>query len=366
MALTVGIVGLPNVGKTCLFNALTNSKMETGNYMYTTTTPNVGTIHIPDKRLDKLKEMYNPKKTTPALLEVTDIPGLARGSYKGEGLGNQFLKQIREVDAIIHLVRCFNNKQILHVDDTVDALRDIDTINFELIFADLEVIEKRLPKIEKKAQAKVDNCDKELAVLTRIKDALMEGIPARNLDFTEQELLIIKNFSFLTLKPMIYVGNISETDLNNELGNEEYKKLYEFAKNEKTACEAICCEVENTLSELDLEDKQLFLDDLHITETGLDKMTRSTFLMLGLRTFFTAGEKEVRAWQFKEGMKAPQCAGVIHGDFERGFIKAEVCYYDDLITYGSIQKAKEANKVRLEGKEYIVKDGDIVVFRFNV
>lgn len=366
MALTVGIVGLPNVGKTCLYNALTNSNLETANYLYTTTTPSVGTVHIPDIRLDTLQSMYNPKKVTPALLEVTDIPGLAKNSYKGEGLGNQFLKNIREVDAIIHVVRCFKNKQILHIEDSIDALRDVETVNFELIFADLEVIEKRLPKIEKKAQAKVDNCDKELAVLKRIRDALLDGIPARNLKFSEQELLIIKNFSFLTLKPMIYVANISEDELNNETSNPEYMKLLDYANLENTKVEAIALDVENTLAGLDKEEKQLFLDDLNIKETGLSKMIRQAFLMLGLRTFFTAGEKEVRAWTFKEGMKAPQCAGVIHGDFERGFIKAEVCYYDDLINAKTYQHAKELNKVRLEGKEYVVKDGDIIVFRFNV
>jgi len=367
MGLTAGIVGLPNVGKSTLFNAITKAGALAANYPFATIDPNVGVVEVPDIRLDKLTELVVPKKTVPTIFEFTDIAGIVKGASKGEGLGNQFLSHIREVDAIVQVVRAFDDNDVTHVDGSVDPIRDIETINLELIFADLEVIEKRLPKIEKKAQLKVDQDSVyEFTILKRIHATLMNNEPIRSMQFSEGELKTIKHFNFLTLKQMLYVANISEDEIADYSGNKYVKQIKEHAASEGSETVVISAKIESELSELSDEEKAMFLEDLGVKESGLDKLIRRSYDLLGLQTFFTAGVQEVRAWTFKKGMKAPQCAGVIHTDFEKGFIRAETVSYDDLLAFGGEVKAKEAGKVRLEGKEYIVQDGDVMHFRFNV
>ena len=367
MGLTAGIVGLPNVGKSTLFNAITQAGALAANYPFATIDPNVGVVEVPDDRLDKLTEIVSPKKTIPTIFEFTDIAGIVKGASKGEGLGNKFLSHIREVDSIVQVVRAFDDENVTHVDGTVDPVRDIETINLELIFADLEVVEKRLPKIEKKAQLKVDkDAVAEYAILKLIHDTLMDNQPIRTLKFNANELLVIKNFNFLTIKPMIYVANIIEDEISDYEDNPYVKIIKEYASNEGSEVVVISAKIEAELSELDAEEKSIFLEDLGVTESGLDKLIRRSYTLLGLETFFTAGVQEVRAWTFLKGSKAPRCAGVIHTDFEKGFIRAETIKYIDFVQFNGEQGAKEAGKARLEGKEYIVQDGDVMHFRFNV
>jgi len=364
MGLTAGIVGLPNVGKSTLFNAITKSKALSANYPFATIEPNVGYVEINDPRLNKLVDVIHPRSVVYTSFSFTDIAGLVKGASLGDGLGNQFLSHIREVDAICHVVRCFDNDDIIHVNGKIDPIFDIETINLELIYADMDVIDKRIGKIEKKAQVKDKDAVVEYSVLKKVKDALEEGVSIRDMKLTKDEKLVIKNYNFLTEKPMIYVMNVSEDDINED--NEYVKKVMEFASKTDTKCVKICSKIEEELSELSEEDKELFLSDFGIKEVGLDKLVNLAYDILGLATFFTAGEQECRAWTFKKGMKAPECAGIIHTDFEKGFIRAEVIAYDDFEKYGSMQKAKEAGKMRSEGKEYVFQDGDITLFRFNV
>ncbi len=364
MSLTAGIVGLPNVGKSTLFNAITKQNILAANYPFATIEPNVGMVTVPDKRVDFLEKLYNPKKTIPATFEFTDIAGLVEGASKGEGLGNKFLSHIREVDAICEVVRCFDNENVTHVSGGVDPVRDVDIINLELILSDLEVIETRLEKIGRKAKLSNDKETKEeVKILEKVKEALINNNPARSLEYTEEELKTLKAFNLLTIKPIIYVANVSEEEINIE--NKYVKKLKEYAGSDAEVV-VICAKIEAELSELDDEDKKEFLEDLGIEESGLDKLIKKSYSLLGLSTFLTGGKDEVKAWTFKNGMKAPQCAGIIHTDFEKGFIKAEVMSYNDLEKYGTEAKVKEAGKLRLEGKDYIMQDGDICYFRFNV
>ena len=366
MSLTAGIVGLPNVGKSTLFNAITKQEILAANYPFATIEPNVGTVIVPDKRVDILEKMYNPTRTIPTTFEFTDIAGLVKGASNGEGLGNKFLSHIREVDAIVEVVRCFNDKNIIHVDGNVDPIRDIEIINLELIFSDLEIIDNRINKIAKKAQTSKNKDDlKEYNLLVRIKENLEKNIPARNLELDEEEQKLISGFRLITAKPIIYVANVSEEDIING-GNSYVEQVKSFAKNENSETVMICAKIESELAELDFEEKALFLQDLGIEESGLSSLIKSTYSLLGLATYFTVGSDEVKAWTFKKGMKAPSCAGIIHTDFEKGFIRAEVMSYDDLILYGNELKVKENGKMRLEGKEYIMQDGDICHFRFNV
>ena len=365
MALTAGIVGLPNVGKSTLFNAITKSKALSANYPFATIEPNVGFVEIKDERLKKIVEVIKPKSVVYTSFSFTDIAGLVKGASLGEGLGNQFLSHIREVDAICQVVRCFDNDDIVHVNGKVDPLSDIETINLELVYADLDVVEKRIPKIEKKAQMKVDKDSViEYEMLKKAKAALEVGTCLRDATFTKEERDMLKGYNFLTIKPMIYVMNVSDDDINED--NEYVKLVKEFANKTNTKTVKICAQIEEELCELDEEEKEMFLADFGITESGLDKLVKEAYDLLGLATYFTAGEKECRAWTFKKGMKAPECAGIIHSDFERGFIRAEVTAYEDFEKYGDLQKAKEAGKMRSEGKEYEFKDGDITLFRFNV
>ncbi len=364
MSLTAGIVGLPNVGKSTLFNAITKSKALSANYPFATIEPNVGIVEIKDERLQKLVDIYHPRSTVYTSFSFTDIAGLVKGASLGEGLGNQFLSHIRDVDAICQVVRCFDDSDIIHVSGKIDPINDIETINLELAFADLDTIEKRSQKIEKKALMKVDKESVvEYGILMKAKAALEKGEAIRDLDLTKEEKELIKGFHFLTSKPMIYVCNVKEDDINED--NDYVNKVKEYAKKTNTKCLKICAKIEEELTELDDEEKKMFLEDFGIKETGLDKLVREAYDTLGLATFFTAGEKECRAWTFKKGMKAPECAGIIHSDFEKGFIRAEVIGYSDFLEYGTPLKAKEAGKMRSEGKEYVFQDGDIVLFRFN-
>lgn len=365
MSLTAGIVGLPNVGKSTLFNAITKAGAFMANYPFATIEPNVGVVEVKDERLDNICKIINPRSVVRTSFSFTDIAGLVKGASKGEGLGNQFLSHIREVDAICQVVRCFDDSNITHVSGKVDPIDDIEIVNLELILADLEVVENRIPKIEKKAQHKVDkDAVIEYSILTRLKAAFLENQPARSVELTADERFFIKNYQFLTMKPMLYVCNVSETEMAT--GNDYVRRVEAYAKAEGSKVVVISAKIEEELSALDDEERTLFLEDLGVKESGLDILIREAYELLGLKTFFTAGEKECRAWTFKNGMKAPECAGVIHTDFEKGFIKAETYAYDDLMKYGTPQKVKEAGKVRLEGKDYVVQDGDIMLFRFNV
>ena len=366
MSLTAGIVGLPNVGKSTLFNAITNQKILAENYPFATIEPNVGVVTVPDERMTKLKEMYEPKRFIPTAYEFTDIAGLVKGASKGEGLGNKFLSHIREVDAIVEVVRCFDDGKIIHVDGNIDPIRDIETINLELSIADLDIINNRLEKVKKKAKATKNKDDLlEVDALTKAKNALEENKALRQVDFTEDEKKLLKSYSFLTLKPIIYVANIKESELENPK-NEYVKEVEAYANKEGAEVVCLCAKEEEDLSELTQEEKQEMLEALGLTSSGLDQLIQATYKILGLKTYFTVGKDEVRAWTFKDGMNAKQCAGIIHTDFERGFIRAEVMSYEDLMKYGSEVKVKEAGRARLEGKDYLMQDGDICHFRFNV
>ena len=366
MSLTAGIVGLPNVGKSTLFNAITNQKILAENYPFATIEPNVGVVTVPDERMTKLKEMYEPKRFIPTAYEFTDIAGLVKGASKGEGLGNKFLSHIREVDAIVEVVRCFDDGKIIHVDGNIDPIRDIETINLELSIADLDIINNRLEKVKKKAKATKNKDDLlEVDALTKAKNALEENKALRQVDFTEDEKKLLKSYSFLTLKPIIYVANIKESELENPK-NEYVKEVEAYANKEGAEVVCLCAKVEEDLSELTQQEKQEMLEALGLTSSGLDQLIQATYKILGLKTYFTVGKDEVRAWTFKDGMNAKQCAGIIHTDFERGFIRAEVMSYEDLMKYGSEVKVKEAGRARLEGKDYLMQDGDICHFRFNV
>lgn len=366
MSLTAGIVGLPNVGKSTLFNAITKQKILAANYPFATIDPNVGVVVVPDERLDFLNDLYKPKSLVPTTIEYTDIAGLVKGASVGEGLGNKFLSHIREVDAIIEVVRCFDNGDIIHVEGKVDPIRDIEIINLELMLADLEVINNRIGKIGKKASMSKDKeVIREVNVLNKLKESLEKNTPVRQLEFNDDELKLVKSFNLLTIKPIIYMTNVSEEDLISD-DNEYVKMVREYAAKEKSEVVVVSAKIESELVDLTDEERTEFLNDLGIKENGLDKLIRATYKLLGLETYFTAGTDEVRAWTFKKGMKAPACAGIIHTDFEKGFIRAEVMSYEDLKEYKSELKVKEAGKMRLEGKEYEMQDGDICYFRFNV
>ena len=362
----LGMVGLPNVGKSTLFNALTNAGAESANYPFCTIEKNVGIVSVPDERLDKLAEMYEPDKFTPATLEFVDIAGLVKGASKGEGLGNKFLADIREVDAIVHVVRCFEDPNIIHVDGSIDPLRDIETINLELIFSDIEIVERRIDRAKKAVKG-----DKkylaEIDFLERLKEHLENGKSARGFDFTDDERELIKSTPLLSAKPVIYAANLSEDDfVNNIDSNENYKKVCALAAEENSAVLPICAQIEAEISDMSDEDKAMFLSELGLEISGLNRIIKEGYSLLGLISFLTAGKPEVRAWTIKKGTKAPQAAGKIHTDIEKGFIRAEVTSFDDLMACGSMAAAKEKGLVRLEGKDYVMQDGDIVLFRFNV
>lgn len=366
MALTAGIVGLPNVGKSTLFNAITQAGAESANYPFCTIDPNVGIVEVPDHRLQKLTELVQPKKTVPTAFEFTDIAGIVKGASKGEGLGNKFLSHIRQVDAICQVVRCFEDENITHVAGKVDPIEDIEVINLELILADLESVDKRIARVAKMAKQKDKEAMYEHEILVRLKEAFENEQPARTVEFTEEEMRVVKMMHLLTIKPVLYVANVSEDDVADPSSNEYVEKVRAFAAKDNAEVIVVCAKIESEIAELDGEEKEMFLSELGIPESGLDQLIRAAYDLLGLATYFTAGVQEVRAWTFIEGMKAPQCAGIIHSDFERGFIRAETVSYDDLLAGGSMAAAREAGKVRLEGKEYIVKDGDVIHFRFNV
>lgn len=366
MSLTTGIVGLPNVGKSTLFNAITQAGAESANYPFCTIDPNVGIVEVPDSRLQVLTEMVKPNKVVPTAFEFVDIAGLVKGASKGEGLGNKFLSHIREVDAIAHVVRCFENENITHVTGQIDPISDIETINLELILADIESVNKRMERSRKNLKGGDKKYQQEFAILERIKENLESEKQARTLDMTAEERLLIRDLFLLTMKPVLFVANVSEEEVANFSENPYVKKVKEYAQNEGAEVIVISAKVESEIAELDGEDKQLFLDELGLNESGLNRLIRAAYKLLGLVTYFTAGVQEVRAWTITQNTKAPQAAGVIHSDFERGFIRAEVVGYDDLVNVGSMNHAKEKGLLRLEGKEYIVKDGDVMHFRFNV
>lgn len=364
----LGIVGLPNVGKSTLFNSLTKAGAESANYPFCTIDPNVGIVAVPDKRLRLLGDMYHSKKVTPAVIEFVDIAGLVRGASKGEGLGNQFLSNIREVDAVVHVVRCFADDNVVHVDGSVDPLRDIETINLELIFSDLEILERRIAKVSK--GARMDKIQaRELELLNRLKAHLERGCLAMGFeaDLDEEECTLFWNYHLLTAKPVIFAANVGEEDLSDDgAGNQGVLAVREFAKKTGSEVFVICAQIEQEIAELEEEEKAMFLEDLGLEESGLEKLIRASYRLLGLQSFLTAGEDETRAWTIQIGTKAPQAAGKIHSDFERGFIKAEVVNYKDLLEQGSLAAAREKGLVGMEGKEYVVKDGDVILFRFNV
>ncbi|MBQ2276699.1 MAG: redox-regulated ATPase YchF [Lachnospiraceae bacterium] len=363
----LGIVGLPNVGKSTLFNSLTKAGAESANYPFCTIDPNVGIVMVPDERLDNLTKMYDSKRTVPAVIEFVDIAGLVKGASKGEGLGNQFLSNIREVDAIVHVVRCFENSNIVHVDGSVNPLRDIETINFELIFSDIEVLDRRIAKTVRGAKND-KTLAKELALLNRIKEHLEAGKLAKTFETDdEEELEWFESYNLLTAKPVIFAANVNEDDLADDgASNEWVQKVVDYAKEFDSEVFVICAQIEQEISELDDEEKKLFLEDLGLKESGLEKLIRASYSLLGLISYITAGEQETKAWTIKKGTKAPQAAGKIHSDFERGFIRAEVVNYEHLMEQGSMNAAKEKGLVRSEGKDYVVQDGDVILFKFNV
>ena len=361
----IGIVGLPNVGKSTMFNSITNAGAECANYPFCTIEPNVGVVAVPDERIEKLAEIYKPQKVTKAVVEFVDIAGLVKGASKGEGLGNKFLSHIREVDAICQVVRCFEDSNVIHVDGNVNPLRDIETINLELIFADMETLEKRLDKAKKNLKAD-KKYQAEIDLIEKIKANLEKGIPARAIDYSEDEQEIVKDMFLLTSKPIIYIANISEEQISNAENEPMVKEVKEYAQKENAEVIPLCVKIEEELSGLDEQDKKEMLEALGLEESGLDKLIKKSYDLLGLMSFLTAGEPEVRAWTIKKGTKAPKAAGKIHSDIERGFIKAEIVSYDDLIREGSMIAAKEKGLVRQEGKDYIMQDGDIVLFKFNV
>ena len=360
----IGIVGLPNVGKSTLFNSITKAGAECANYPFCTIEPNVGVVAVPDERLNNLAKIYNPQKVTPAIIEFVDIAGLVKGASKGEGLGNKFLSHIRETDAIAEVVRCFEDTNIVHVDGNINPIRDIETINLELIFADIETVEKRLDKAKKLLKAD-KKYQEEILVWEKVKTVLEQGKSARTLDYTEEELEIIKDAFLLTMKPVLYIANISESQILDE-NDDMVNMVRQYALKEKSEVIPLCVKIEEELASLDGEDKKEMLEALGLNESGLDKVIKKSYDLLGLMSFLTAGEPEVRAWTIKKGTKAPQAAGKIHSDIERGFIKAEIVSYNDLIREGSMLAAKEKGLVRSEGKEYVMQDGDIVLFKFNV
>lgn len=366
MALTAGIVGLPNVGKSTLFNAITKAGAEMANYPFATIDPNVGMVEVPDKRLDRIQEIIPAKKVVPTTFEFTDIAGIVKGASKGEGLGNKFLENIRQVDAIVHVVRAFDDDNITHVTGKVDPQDDIETINLELSLADLEAVDKRLAKVQRAAKGNDKEAKAELAVLEKIKPALEAGKPVRSLEFNEDDQQIIKGLFLLTSKPVLYVANIAEDDMADPENSKYFQVVADYAKQEGAQAIGVAAETEEEIAELDDDDKADFLAAEGVEEPGLNKLIRASYKLLGLETFFTAGGKETRAWTFKRGTKAPQAAGIIHSDFERGFIRAEVMSFDALDEAGSEAKVKENGKLRLEGKDYVMQDGDIVEFRFNV
>lgn len=365
MSLKAGIVGLPNVGKSTLFNAITKKNILAANYPFATIEPNVGIVIVPDKRLDILTEIYHPERTIPTAYEFTDIAGLVKGASVGEGLGNKFLSHIREVDAIVEVVRCFDDSNIIHVENGIDPIRDIEIINLELSLADLEIVNSRIDKIKKKAETNRDKeAMAEYEILKKVKSSLENGFALRRIEFTKEEKNYLKSFNLLTAKPIIYLANVLENELTSD--NDYVRKIIEYAKNENSRVIKICAKMESDLSDLSDNDKKEMLNAIGIEESGLDLLIKETYDLLGLETYFTAGKDEVRAWTYKKGMNAKECAGIIHSDFEKGFIKAEIMSYDDLVKYGNELKVKEAGKTRLEGKDYLMQDGDICYFRFNV
>lgn len=362
----LGIVGLPNVGKSTLFNSLTKAGAESANYPFCTIDPNIGIVTVPDERLPILRDLYNSEKVLPAIIEFVDIAGLVKGASKGEGLGNQFLSNIREVDAIVHVVRCFEDTNVIHVEGSVNPSRDIETINLELIFSDLEILERRISKATKNAKNDKEQA-KELLLLEKIKSHLEDGKMAKSLVVDEEETKLVASYNLLTAKPVIYAANVKEEDLIDEGANNDYVNIVkEIAKSENSEAFVISARIEQEIAELDDDEKKMFLEELGLSESGLEKLIEASYRLLGLISYLTAGPKEIRAWTIKVGTKAPQAAGKIHSDFERGFIRAEIVNYDNLVQCGNYNAAKEKGLVRLEGKEYVVRDGDVILFRFNV